>query len=80
MLIVGDTPLKGTEDPFSQADNESQEVCCLLGAKIRDIAKRVLQLIKIMDYNPLLLFHDSMKLEDSMWAESKNSVKLWEHN
>jgi len=58
MLIVGDSPLEGIEAPLSQPD--SQELCCFLGAKVRDTAKRVLQLIKRKDYYPLLLFREGM--------------------
>jgi len=32
-------------------------VCCILGAKVRDVTKRVPQLVKSTDYCPLLLFH-----------------------
>ena len=35
---------------------ESQEVCSLPGAKIRDITERVPQLVKSTDCYPLLLF------------------------
>jgi len=32
-------------------------VCCLLGPKARDVAKRVPQFVKSTDYYPLSLFH-----------------------
>ena len=55
--MVDDSLLRGTEAPICQPDRESHEVCCLPGAKIRGMAKRVPQLVKSTDYSPLLLFH-----------------------
>ncbi|GAB0205522.1 hypothetical protein GRJ2_003017800 [Grus japonensis] len=60
VLVVGDPLLRGTKVPICQPDRESQEVCCLLGAKIQDVAERVPQLVKSTDYYPLLLFHVGM--------------------
>jgi len=57
LLVVDDSLLRGTEAPICQPDRESHEVCCLPGAKIRGMAKRVPQLVKSTDYSPLLLFH-----------------------
>ena len=63
--MVGDSLLKGTEAPICRPDRESREVCCLPGAKVRDIAKRVPQLIRKTDYYPLLLFHVGMNDTES---------------
>lgn len=41
LLAVGDSLLKGTEAPVCSPDGVSQEVCCIPGAKIRDVADRV---------------------------------------
>lgn len=54
---MGDSLLRGTEVPICQPDRESPEVCCLPGAKVREAAERVPQLVKSTDYYPLLLFH-----------------------
>ena len=60
------TLLRGTEAPICQPDRESQEVCCLLGAKARDVAERVAQLIKSTDHYPLLFFHVGMN-DTAIW-------------
>jgi len=57
---VGDSLLRGTEVTFCQPDREAREVCCLPGAKVRDVAKSVPLLVKSTDYYPLLLFHVGM--------------------
>ena len=57
---MGDSLLRGTEAPICRPDRESREVCCLLGAKVRDVAKRVPQFVKSTDYYLLLLFHVGM--------------------
>jgi len=53
VLVVGDSLLRGTEVPICQPDREAREVCCLLGAKVRDVAERRPQLVKSTDYYPL---------------------------
>jgi len=55
--LVGNSLLKGTEAPICRPDRESREVCCLPGAKVRDVAERVPQPVKSTDYYPLLLLH-----------------------
>lgn len=60
MLVADDSLLGGTEVPIYQPDRESQEVCCLPGAKVRDVSERVSQLVKSTDCYPLLLFHVGM--------------------
>ncbi|PKU47570.1 rna-directed dna polymerase from mobile element jockey- hypothetical protein [Limosa lapponica baueri] len=51
------------------------EVCCLLGAKVQDVAKRVPQLVKNMDYHSLLLFHVGMNDTTRKPAHSTASLK-----
>jgi len=55
--VVGDSLLKGAEAPICQPDKEAREVCCLLGAQVQTVAKRVPLLVKSTDYYPLLLLH-----------------------
>ena len=57
MLSKGDSLLRGTAAPICQPDREACEVCCLPGAKVRDVTERVPQLVKSTDYYPLLLSH-----------------------
>jgi len=53
------TLLRGNEAPICRPEREQHDVCCLPGAKVRDVAERVPQLVKSIDYYPLLLFHVS---------------------
>lgn len=54
VIVVGDSLLKGTKDLVFQLDPSHREVCCLPGAWVRDITKRLLGLIHPSDYSPLL--------------------------
>ena len=57
MIVVGDSLLRGTEAPTCRPDALSREVCCLPGARIRDVTERLPSLVQSTDYSPLLLFH-----------------------
>ena len=48
--------LRGTEAPICCLDNLSKEVCCLPGANICDIRKRIPGMIKLNHYCALLAF------------------------
>jgi len=56
-MIVGDSVLQGTECPVCQADPPHRELCCLPGARVRDITRKLPRLVQPSDYYPLLLFH-----------------------
>ncbi|KFP04718.1 hypothetical protein N300_13098, partial [Calypte anna] len=55
VVVVGDSLLRGTEGPICRPDPSHREVCCLPGARVRDITKRLPQLIRPSDYYPLLV-------------------------
>ena len=59
VIVVSDCLLTGMEAPICQPDALSREVCCLPGACIKDVTKRLLSLVQSRDYYPslLLLFH-----------------------
>jgi len=57
VLVAGVSLLRDTKLPFCQPDRESQEVRCLSGAKVQDVAETVPQLIKSTNCYPLLPFH-----------------------
>uniref|UniRef100_A0A8B9F7M5 Uncharacterized protein n=1 Tax=Amazona collaria TaxID=241587 RepID=A0A8B9F7M5_9PSIT len=57
VVVVGDSNLKGTEAPICRPDPASREVCCLPGARIRDVAERLPALVGPTDYYPLLVIH-----------------------
>ena len=54
-IVVGDSLLWGTEGPICRPDPTCREVCCLPGAHIRDIARKVPGLVCSSDYCPLLI-------------------------
>uniref|UniRef100_A0A493TS73 Uncharacterized protein n=1 Tax=Anas platyrhynchos platyrhynchos TaxID=8840 RepID=A0A493TS73_ANAPP len=55
VLVIRDSLLRGTEAPICRPDNLSREVCCLPGARVRDVRKALPQLIKPEDYYPLVV-------------------------
>ena len=56
-VIIGDSLLRGTEGPICRSDPSHREVCCLPGARVRDVARNTTRLVKPSDYYPLLVFH-----------------------
>ena len=53
--MVGDSLLWGMEGSICQPDPTCREVCCLPGAHIRDITRKVPGLVCSSDYCPLLI-------------------------
>ena len=49
-IVVGDSLLWGTEGSICRPDPTCREVCCLPGAHISDIARKVLGLVCSSDY------------------------------
>jgi len=49
--------VRGTEGLICRADPPLREVCCLLGAWVKDIARKLATLVQPSDYYPLPLFH-----------------------
>ena len=56
-VIIGDSLLKGNEGPICRSDLSRWEVCCLPGARVRDVARNTTRLVKPSDYYPLLVLH-----------------------
>jgi len=54
-IVVGDCLLRRTVDP--QTDLPLREACCMPGAWVKDITRKLPRLIWPSDYYPLLLFH-----------------------
>ncbi|KAM7138764.1 uncharacterized protein RBU57_016504 [Macrochelys suwanniensis] len=57
VVVVGDPLLRGTEAPICRPDISSREVCCLPGARIRDVTEALSRIIRPSDYYPMLLIH-----------------------
>lgn len=51
---MGDSLSKGTE--ICRLDPTHTQVCCLPGARVRDIARKVTHLLRPSDYYPLMDF------------------------
>ncbi|KAK4810710.1 LOW QUALITY PROTEIN: hypothetical protein QYF61_007684, partial [Mycteria americana] len=57
VIVVGNSLLRGTEGPICWMDPPLREVCCLPGARVKDITRILPSLVRPSDYYPLLLFH-----------------------
>jgi len=55
VIVVGDSLLRGTEGPICWPDPTCRKVCCLSGARVRDISRKLPGLIHPSDYYPLLI-------------------------
>jgi len=74
VIAVGDSQLRGTEGPICQADPPLRQVCCLPGARVKDIARKLPRLLQPSDYYPLLLFHVGA---DEVAASSPRVIKKY---
>lgn len=75
---MGDSLLRGTEDPVCQPDPPHREVCYLPGGQARDIAGRLSGLIQPTDCCPLLVVlvgRDEVD-EKSTWLTKKDFKAL----
>jgi len=55
VIVIGDSLLRRTEGPICRPDPSHREVCCLPGARVRDVAKKLPGLVRSSDYYPLLV-------------------------
>jgi len=46
VIVVGDSLLKGTEGPICRTDPSHWEVCCLPGARVRHITRKLPSLVQ----------------------------------
>lgn len=80
VLVTGDFILRGIEAPICHPHNLSRELCCLLGACIRDTRRRLLGMTKPEDYHLFLLEAATRKLNNikklfmSLWKMLKGSA------
>lgn len=72
VIVIGDSLLQGTEGPICRPDPTRREVCCLPGARVRDISKKIPRLIRPSDYYPLLIIQAGGEEVDK---ESLRSIK-----
>ncbi|GAB0210155.1 hypothetical protein GRJ2_003481300 [Grus japonensis] len=57
VIAVGDSLLRGTAGPLCRADPPLREACCLPGARVKDIMRKLPSLVRPSDCYPLLLLH-----------------------
>ena len=54
VTVISDSLLNGMEGPICRPDPLYREVCCLPGAKVKYVRKKLLSLVRPSDYHPLL--------------------------
>lgn len=57
VIVVGDSLLRVMEVPICQTDLLLREVCCLSGAHIRDVTRRLPSHVQPKDYYLPIMFH-----------------------
>jgi len=55
VIVIGDSLLRGTEGPICPPDPSHGKVCCLPGAWVRDVARKLPGLVRPSDYYQLLV-------------------------
>jgi len=55
VIVIGNSLLKGTEGPICRPDPFCREVCCLPGAWVRGVARKLSDLVCPSDYYLLLV-------------------------
>jgi len=68
----GDSLLRGTEGPICQRDPSHRAVCCLPGARVRDVAKELPGLVQPSDYYLLLVMQVG---RDEIMERSPKAIK-----
>ncbi|CAM4525681.1 unnamed protein product [Lepidochelys kempii] len=57
VYVIGDSLLRRIDRSVTRADPENRRVCCLPGAKIRDVDLRLKRILKGAGKNPLIILH-----------------------
>ncbi|KAM7151373.1 uncharacterized protein RBU57_012041 isoform 1-T3 [Macrochelys suwanniensis] len=57
VYMIGDSLLRRIGRPVTRADPENRRVCCLPGAKIRDVDLRLKRILTGAGKNPLIILH-----------------------
>ena len=77
--MIGDSLLRGTEGPICRSDPSHREVCCLPGARVRDIARKLPGLVQPSDYYPLIVVQvGSDEVRDRNAQASKRNFRALE--
>ncbi|XP_059499497.1 uncharacterized protein LOC132207556 [Stegostoma tigrinum] len=57
VLVVGDSIVRGIDRRFCGQDRDSRKVCCLPGARVRDVSDRVYKVLKGEGEQPEIVLH-----------------------
>ncbi|XP_075753428.1 uncharacterized protein LOC142818324 [Pelodiscus sinensis] len=57
VYVIWDSLLRRIDRPVTRADPENRRVCCLPGAKIRDVELKLKRILKGAGKNPLIILH-----------------------
>ena len=72
VIVIADSLLRGIEGPICQPDPSRREVCCLRGARVRDISRKLPSLIRPSNYYPSLIVQAG---SDEVADRSLRSIK-----
>lgn len=56
-IVIGDSIVRGTDRRFCGGDRDSRLVCCLPGARVRDVSDRVFRVLKGEGEQPQVVVH-----------------------
>jgi len=72
VIVIGDCLLRGTEGPICRPDPSHREGCCLPGARVRDVSRKLAGLVQPSDYYLLLVMQVG---SDKMAERSPKAIK-----
>jgi len=72
VIVIGDSLPRGTEGLICRLDPSHREVCCLPGAWVKDVAKKLPGLVQPSDYYLLLVMQVG---RDKMAERSPKAIK-----
>lgn len=77
-VVIGDSLPKGTKGPVYQPDATIRDNCCLPGAKVKDITRKVTSMVWPSGYFPLLFFciASDEVAKRSPWANKRDFRSL----
>uniref|UniRef100_A0A8C3P9C4 Ig-like domain-containing protein n=1 Tax=Chrysemys picta bellii TaxID=8478 RepID=A0A8C3P9C4_CHRPI len=69
VYVIGDSLLRRIDWPVTRADPENRRVCCLPGAKIRDVDLRLKRILTGAGKNPMIVLHVGTNDTARFWLE-----------
>eukprot|EP00061_Rhincodon_typus_P003488 g20215.t1 len=56
-IVIGDSMVRGTDRRFFGPEQDSRMICCLPGARVRDVSDRVYRILKGEGEQPEVMVH-----------------------